>query len=425
MIAPRLDRRHALRLGALFSALLAGCTDRPLSEESESAGMTGGETGSTAAPTTDAPAMTSGTSATSGADTGTSTTTSTSNTRVTSDEPPVCVYSDHLITLTAEEYAYWVEHGAPPPGDTTGGDTTGEASSGGSTGDTSGGSTGGSTGGSSGGTTGGMVGWSYELCVQICVVEAGVADYDVTECHQNGVDEQGNVEIYCQEIIEHCDGRTHACVRSRGAAAGDDPVGAWFARATHDEAASVYAFIALGQELAEHGAPAELLAKLRAAAGDEIRHAAVTSRLARRGGGVVRRPRRGPHATRSLVDIARENAAEGCVRETWAALSAAHQAAHAEDPEIRAAMATIAGDEARHAELAWALDAWLMGQLAADQRAEVEAARRGAVRQLERHLASQRDEAALVTRAGVPARATARRLVAGLERALWDLGTVG
>lgn len=187
MSALPLDRRHALRLGALFSALLAGCTDRPLSEESESGGMTGGETGSTAAPTTDAPATTSGTSATSGTDTGTSSssTTSTSNTSITSDEPPVCVYADHLITLTPEEYAYWVEHGAPPPGDTTGGDTTGEASSGGSTGD----STGGGSGGSTGDTTGGAVGWSYELCVQICVVEAGVADYDVTECHQNGVDE--------------------------------------------------------------------------------------------------------------------------------------------------------------------------------------------------------------------------------------------
>ena len=127
MSALPLDRRHALRLGALFSALLAGCTDRPLSEESESGGMTGGETGSTAAPTTDAPATTSGTSATSGTDTGTSSssTTSTSNTSITSDEPPVCVYADHLITLTPEEYAYWVEHGAPPPGDTTGGDTTG------------------------------------------------------------------------------------------------------------------------------------------------------------------------------------------------------------------------------------------------------------------------------------------------------------
>lgn len=410
--------RPVLRLSALFAALLAGCSDRELPAESASAGMTGGESESTGSTTSDAPGTTgtdTGTGTSTSTSTSTTTTTTTSNTvtsNTTEEPPPECVYADHLISLTPEEYAHWVEHGAPPPADTTGGETGGSSS--GTTGEGSGGTTGEGTGGTTGGG-----GWSWELCVKICEHEAGAASWDVTQCEQTGVDPDGDVQIYCQEIIEHCDGRTHACVRTRGAAVGEDPVGAWFARATHDEAASVYAFIALGRELADHGAPAELLARIRVAAGDEIRHARATAALARRAGGVIRRPRRGRHAARALVEIARENAVEGCVRETWAALSAAHQARHAEDPAIRAAMAEIAGDEARHAELAWALDAWLASRLSPEERADVARARQAAVRQLRRHLEGQRDDAALCGRAGVPTRAAARRLAAGLERALW------
>ena len=43
-------------------------------------------------------------------------------------------------------------------------------------------------------------------------------------------------------------------------------------------------------------------------------------------------------------------------RETWAALLAQHQAEHARDPLVRAAMKSIALDEARHAALAWTIE---------------------------------------------------------------------
>jgi hypothetical protein len=107
------------------------------------------------------------------------------------------------------------------------------------------------------------------------------------------------------------------------------------------------------------------------------------------------------------------------VRETWAALLAAHQAEHATDPRVRAVMRAIAADEARHAELAWAIDAWLDGLLDADERAEVAAARARAAAEVVAGVAASTPAVALVREAGVPDRAPATRLVAGLAAVLW------
>jgi hypothetical protein len=57
-------------------------------------------------------------------------------------------------------------------------------------------------------------------------------------------------------------------------------------------------------------------------------------------------------------------------------------AARDEERHATRMLAAIAGDEARHAELARRLDTWLLGQLDEDARAEVAAARRTAVRTL-------------------------------------------
>jgi hypothetical protein len=62
--------------------------------------------------------------------------------------------------------------------------------------------------------------------------------------------------------------------------------------------------------------------------------------------------------TADLADLAARVAREGCVGETLAATAAAEQLARAEDPAVRAALATIAEDEAGHAELAWRTVAW-------------------------------------------------------------------
>ena len=141
----------------------------------------------------------------------------------------------------------------------------------------------------------------------------------------------------------------------------------------HMEAASVIAFEQLACEMSSLGAPALLLYRLHAAAADEVRHARDMLALA------------GDHAL-PLVDapspglrgahaIALENAREGCVRETFAALIAHRQALTARDPAVRSVMAGIAADETRHAELSWDLAAWLEDRLDVDQRAAIVEAR--------------------------------------------------
>jgi hypothetical protein len=87
--------------------------------------------------------------------------------------------------------------------------------------------------------------------------------------------------------------------------------------------------------------------------------------------------KRGP--VRDIEAVARENAVEGCVRETYAALLACRQARAATDPAIRSAMAGIARDETRHAALAWAVDGWSQTLLAPAARRRVCEARREAI----------------------------------------------
>lgn len=141
------------------------------------------------------------------------------------------------------------------------------------------------------------------------------------------------------------------------------------------EAASVHAFIRLANELRAHGAPPELQARALRAARDEVRHARVMTRLAQSKGSSTGKVRAPSMHVRPLEDIAVENAVEGCVRETFGAALAMVEAETARDAAVRAAMARIAPDETRHAELAWDVGAWLDTQLSDDARARVRLAR--------------------------------------------------
>ncbi len=415
-------------LVTLFAALLAGCSDRTVPEDeaggtegsaSETTGdstSTSGTTGTTTAPST---TSTTSTTTTTTSTSGESVTTSSSESiTITSEDFPECVYDDHEIVLTPEEYEAWL-HGMGG-GETDGTSTGADGTTGGTTvADTTGGTTGDTTGIDTGGTTSGEALWSYELCVQICDALTAASSWDITACDKVGFDGEGNILIECEQIIENCDGRSHACIASRGASTLEDPVLAHFARAAHDEAASVHAFVALASELAALGAPCELLARIQAATADEVRHAEAVARLVADRGGRCPPPARRPHTARPAREIAIENAVEGCVRETWAALLAAHQARHAGDPRVRAMMQAIAVDEARHAELAWAIDAWLWGLLDPAARAEVEAARQTAVAAVLLGVAARDPAPALLDEAGLPGREQATRLVQGLASTLW------
>jgi hypothetical protein len=144
----------------------------------------------------------------------------------------------------------------------------------------------------------------------------------------------------------------------------------------------VKSFVTLAGELEALGAPAELVAGCHAAARDEVAHARLVGTLAAARGTEVPTPRFAPVPERSLLEVAVENAVEGCVREVWAASLAHWQATHAENAQIRAIMAPIARDEARHGDLARALHAWAMTQLDAEGQAQVLAAREAAVEEL-------------------------------------------
>jgi rubrerythrin len=157
-----------------------------------------------------------------------------------------------------------------------------------------------------------------------------------------------------------------------------DSVAERLARQAYYEAASVVAFERLTAGLVRAGAPGELVARARAAARDEERHAALFAALANKHGARPTAPALSREAP-SLFELALENATEGCVREAFGALVTLHQAEHAAEAEVRSAFAAIAEDEAEHAALSWELRVWFDAALAPAERAAVRAAHDRAV----------------------------------------------
>ena len=164
------------------------------------------------------------------------------------------------------------------------------------------------------------------------------------------------------------------------------PLGDFFARVATLEWASVTAFERLADDLAGLGAP-------------------------------VRAPEFTPAGKRTLEAIAVENAAEGCVRETFGALVATWQARAARDAAVADALREVAADETRHAEFSWALQRWVDATLDAAALARVHAAHDEAAAALWSELDGAVDPA-LVTVAGMPDRDTARALFAAMTAAL-------
>jgi hypothetical protein len=188
------------------------------------------------------------------------------------------------------------------------------------------------------------------------------------------------VTITC---LMNCTGRlTAGYAAPRCAAQGD---GERLAAMSYLEAVSVHAFERLERELAAHGAPPSLLRDARRARRDEVRHTAMTARLARSRGGVPRLPE--PPAARAaaarpLFEMALENAVEGCVRETYGAVAGLVEAQTSGDATLRRAMRSIAADECRHAELAWAVHEWAMARLSDEERRRVKESMREAIAEI-------------------------------------------
>ena len=256
-------------------------------------------------------------------------------------------------------------------------------------------------------------GWDLSLTERNC----GTESYQVV-VH---IDYAGNLTEVSRVDLNQVTGCAVAGRRPEGlrfdnaTGPGKNAVGEHFAAMATLEAASVVAFRRLQRQLAAYGAPRELLARIRKAARDEVRHARATGILARKYGVTPSAPQVGAYdASPSLFAIALENAREGCVRETYGALVAHLQLSRAGDADVRDCMATIADEETEHAALSWDIAAWIEAQLDDEQRARLAAERRDAFATLARDLAVPVDPR-VARISGVPAARDAVRMLEGLE----------
>lgn len=188
-----------------------------------------------------------------------------------------------------------------------------------------------------------------------------------------------------------------------------DATATWLAQMAFLEAASVDAFRCLRRDLAAHRAPRRLLRAASRAARDERRHTRRMTALARRYGTSAEAPNPPPAPPPTLEELATQNAIEGCVREAYGAVVARWQAGAAADRAIGVALDRIAAEEARHAALAFQIDAWARARLSPSACARVDRARAAAARALLAE-ASRPVPEALVRNAGHPDRETASRL---------------
>lgn len=299
------------------------------------------------------------------------------------------------------------------PGSESGGDTTSGSGS--------------SSGTGTGGGDSSSVGWDdVDLtCDGLCAAMlCGVADSEAAEsvwqgmCEFSEVDAEGGIGMTCCYTISQTGGRGHACIEPLRRAGPDQDLAGVLAHAYFSEAASVLAFDRLVQELGELGCPEGLLRRIRKASEDEARHARIVRSLCEQRGGVPPEPEERPVALRSILELAIENAAEGCVTETAAALIAFHQGEHAADANVAAAMRSIAPDELRHAALAWDLHDWLMARLSTAERAQVHVAMQESADTL--RVRAQALRAGAITEAlGLPSPADYGVMLGQLSSGLW------
>lgn len=257
---------------------------------------------------------------------------------------------------------------------------------------------------------------SVNDCVSICSGLTGSCHADPGSCPDGSPLETGPVTIDCV-VCPASGGRRTEGLTIATSESCPNALGAYFSGVSQLEAASVVAFRRLERELVHLAAPRSLVRSAARARRDEIRHARVTRRLAQRFGGHPRSPRVTKVPPRSLEAVAFENAVEGCVRETFAALVALWQATHAADESIAREMTCIAEDETRHAALAWAIHGWLVERLSLANRDRLNAGAARAITALENEIAEPAPD--LVKLAGLPNAPRQRVMLRELRRALW------
>lgn len=234
------------------------------------------------------------------------------------------------------------------------------------------------------------------------------------------VDGESSLDLVIFGLDGQCIGGRRPAGYRRGRPCGP-AVGAYIAQQAELEAASVRAFADLHDDLIALGAPVPLVRATVAAAADEVRHARVCDRLARRYGAAPDLRAIGAAPRRTRAGLAADNLVEGCIRETYGAVVAAYQARAARDPELRGAMRSIARDEAKHAALSWRLHRWLWPQLSAAERASALAAAGPARAELVERAGEP--DAELREVAGLPDAEAGRAMLAALDETVWAAGT--
>lgn len=141
---------------------------------------------------------------------------------------------------------------------------------------------------------------------------------------------------------------------------------AWLESALYEHA-SIASFARFTLELLALGAPPDLLRDTQRAMGDEVAHAAACFELAAsllgRDAGPGALPIQGALEGRAdAATIVEAAVREGCIGETISALGAVLARDQASDPAVRAALAAIAEDELRHAELSWRFVGWALAR---------------------------------------------------------------
>lgn len=220
--------------------------------------------------------------------------------------------------------------------------------------------------------------------------------------------EKGNPLELCDLSLSDEPGRRAPGPRPGGkpAQAGAE-VGAYLAGMTQVEAANVGSFEELADELASHGAPLELIDRVRIAQAEERVHVVLLARMAQKHGATAsaagRKRRSRP---RSLAAFACRNAADGCGSEAYNALALAWAAHTARDLAMRSLARHLAADTARHADLAHDIYTWAADKLPPNKIARLREIRATAIRN-----ASHEAPPSLVQiKLGAPSAAVAERL---------------
>ncbi|MCK6547135.1 hypothetical protein L6R52_14895 [Myxococcota bacterium] len=141
------------------------------------------------------------------------------------------------------------------------------------------------------------------------------------------------------------------------------------------EKASIPAFLRMARELQRVGAPSALRRAALDAAEDEARHTEICLDRAHATSGRAWSVEElsSPPRIVDLATLAEEAWLDGCLGEGQAAEALVWSASQARDSDVRAAISSVAGDERRHAELAWAVLEWTLregGSPLRDQLAE-------------------------------------------------------